>query len=1171
MSNFKRTLVSTKKSKLIFLTNYQKLVFSSLLMLFFALNSKAQSITTSYNSTGVFTVCDVAQANNLRISNGNGYALVNPRFTLKIPAGGTYVPGSIVTSTIGMTINEFNITNLNQPVFNLSNLGASNNVDITYQIQFGCGVIAFQSGGGLTKETLDFTYTGGSGSQNNITTASTYNVLAASLSIIAATNTSFTGNVGNTYNQQLTIRNGGLGCTSTAFVVLDRAGGTFSFSNPSVGTISNDTLFLNSATMPGGDGKWCNSEDVVVSYTVTINNCTTLNRAAQAGWGCGGSSCQLSTPANSNVIINNVTPLLVSSIVGSNLNYCFTGENQKHTIRITNNGAGPATNIRVSHSNFFPGSYLALARFDTTANWELRNSSGVVIGSLRGFTTLNTVGVDGGNDFYGASCAALPRFPEVQVPLNITLAPGDYVEYDVWMTARNLACYQCSNEGLIGLGFRTNLNYSNQCGTQPYTTDWTNSFSRALFAARQTLTGPVDVAGNTSFALNMLLGYNGTLDHLGRGSVYLAIPTAGLDISTDANFIMSTSGGVILPVATRNDTIFIGPFPVNTGFTREFNLPLMANCGTSGARTINSFYLVKYNATCSPTQKVACRSYTINVKCPAPCPKGGATPTNFALRRINFGSPDNDNNGVPNASGALNMSLVKDHNSVNGDTLMCTWNIKVFPNVEPTDPNVGQNFNHLYIDFKLGGTNPGDAGTLTALPNAVATIYPAGGGAAYTCTVTPSITGQKAHYDFSTCKANWVGGDSLVVNALYTVNQTNGDRYNDANGGGQTYFITDNYVYTTYVPQATATTAPINASTYTCETFNDYNQMARLWFVTWGSGGNIIGCTNTVSASVLINVRDWNERNAMFPSEYRNFYIPDTLRYTIPTGFKYRPTTASLDGTVINDADVQQVGNLITFTNLKSLFTPYGGTRTPIDEAGGYNVYFSIDPSCDAVAGSLSGYDAFMGVGNGLNTPLANYGVGGTGVGFNYIPAIPVLAGGGTVVTNTGAASWNIQLQNLANNADAANSFLYIEPVNSLSNIQIFEQPGNVLLTPDANGFYRLNTLLRSANRNFTITGDLSKCGLDSTKINFGYACLGYPTTFTPQSCQQGVWLKASGYPSSLDVTFDKVTSGTVALCTPTTFETVINSTLVGNLDNEVLKVVLPTGMSYVPGSVQVI
>jgi hypothetical protein len=81
MSNFKRTLVSTTKSKLIFLSNYQKLIFNSLMMLFFALNSKAQIITTSYNSTaqpnGAFTVCGTAQTNSLKTSKGNAAILTS--------------------------------------------------------------------------------------------------------------------------------------------------------------------------------------------------------------------------------------------------------------------------------------------------------------------------------------------------------------------------------------------------------------------------------------------------------------------------------------------------------------------------------------------------------------------------------------------------------------------------------------------------------------------------------------------------------------------------------------------------------------------------------------------------------------------------------------------------------------------------------------------------------------------------------------------------------------------------------------------------------------------------------------------------------------------------------------------------------------------------------------
>ncbi|MFY7965439.1 MAG: hypothetical protein ACOVO1_11110, partial [Chitinophagaceae bacterium] len=571
----------------------------------------------------------------------------------------------------------------------------------------------------------------------NITTASTYNVLAASLSIISATNTSFTGNVGSTYTQQLTIRNGGLGCTNTAFIKLDRAGGTFSFSNPSVGTISNDTLFLNNADMPGGDGKWCNSEDVTVSYDVTVNNCTNLNRAAQAGWGCGGSSCQVSTATNSNVIISNSVPTLVSSIVNPHYNYCFAGENVKQTVRITNNGTGPATNIKVRHHNFFPGSFRTRNYFDTTVTWELRNSSGVVIGTVNRFSPIGA-----SINVQIAGCATVSRLEEVEGNIGVTLAPGDFIEYDVWLTAENMSCLACNRTDGPNIGFRTNLFYQNQCATNNYTTGYTNTIGRANFMIDPVLTGPVDITGNVPFNLNVEIPvYLGNNHPNNIGSIYMAIPTAGTGISTSATSVSFTNGGstTSLPVFTRNDTIFI-KFPNNLSTSgRSFNLPLIISCGSGGAKTINSMFLSKYDSTCSPTQVMSCETFTTNLHCSEPCPKGGATPQSFVLKRINYGLADNDNNGVPDASGSINLNLIKDHNSVNGDTLMGIWNIKVFPNVEPTDPNVGLNFNHLYVDFNLGGTTAGAAGTLNALPSAQATVYPAGGGASFTCTVTPVV------------------------------------------------------------------------------------------------------------------------------------------------------------------------------------------------------------------------------------------------------------------------------------------------------------------------------------------------------------------------------------------------------------------------------------------------
>ncbi|MFY7964505.1 MAG: hypothetical protein ACOVO1_06385, partial [Chitinophagaceae bacterium] len=639
-------------------------------------NLNAQSITASYNSAGTFTVCDVAQTNSLRISNGNGFALNSPRFTLKIPTGGTYVPGSIATSTIGMTVSEFNITNLNQPVFNLSNLGASNNVDVTYQIQFGCGVIAFQSGGGLTKETLDFTYTGGSGSQNNITTASTYNVLAASLSIIAATNTNYTANVGDTYSQQLTIRNGGLGCTNTAFIKLDRAGGTFSFSNPSLGTISNDTLYLASANMPGGDGKWCNSEDVIVSYDVTVNNCTNLNRAAQAGWGCGGSACQLSTSQNSNVIISNTVPNLTITLPTPDRDYCFDGGSRVQRIQIVNTGNGIATNFRYAVTNSITGCCgTPLTAFDTA--WLMKDKNGNVFGSFRTISS-NPSPTWG---FGGVACG-LPtgKFNVAQMEFIGSIPANDTVYLEMNVYGANLACVACQPDytGWLIIGQR--FTYRNQCATSSYGNgaNYTGLINFNWPRTQWAQNIPADVSCTQTFNVELNYSSISTTVKVGTdGRAYFAMKYPVGDFILNGPILKTGSMSSVFTndVFTRNDTLFIRLTPNSSG-SGQIRIPFrIASCSGSscGLKQFNISHLFWYdsvNCANAVPLKNGCYNHNITVKCPEPCPPGGATPLNFTFERINFGQPDNDDNRIADAIRTIDKSKVALNTAVNGDSIL---------------------------------------------------------------------------------------------------------------------------------------------------------------------------------------------------------------------------------------------------------------------------------------------------------------------------------------------------------------------------------------------------------------------------------------------------------------------------------------------------------------------
>jgi uncharacterized repeat protein (TIGR01451 family) len=1148
-----------------------------LILSFFGSGIYAQNISVSYNSTAqpdaAFTVCGAAETNSLKISNGNGTAITGVLATLRIPTGGVYVVGSISGAT------ESNISNLNAPVFNLPNIPSSNNTTITYQIMYGCGVIAYQNGGGLTKETIDFTYNGG-GIQNGVTTPSTYNVIAAALSITSLTNLSFNGNVGSSFTQTATIVNGGLGCTNSAYIKLSNAGGSFSFSNPSLGIISNDTLFLNTALMPGGDGLWCNGESLTVSFTTSILDCNNLNRSTYVGWGCGGSSCQTSTPINSNVIINNTTPNLKVEVVNPNYDYCWRGEAVKQTFRIVNTGAGTASNIKLSVRSFYPNAFQGYNYFDTSLTWEVRNRNNTPIGAISNFTNLVPF-----TTFLNSNCTNVTRYYSLTGNLNpsLVLLAGDTLYLDVYSSAYNFACNPNACRDVIGwFGIQTQLDYKNQCGQGSYQEPYKGQVSRAYTELVSALNVATDVVGGQQFNLEVdWKVFNNQQHPNGSGSTIIAIPLAGTDLLPAASSI--TFAGYNFPMNVVNDTLFIGPAPQNITRSAHMTIPLQAICGNGGTKTINFFVLSKYSS-CSPVVKIGCRTVTTTIHCPTPCPKGGATPVKFSLNRINYGIADNNNDGKPDASGAIDLSKINDHHSVNGDTLRGTWNIKVNPNVDPLDANFNRIFTNTYIDFSLGGTL-GSAGTLIPLPNAVVTIYPVSNGTPIYCTVTPTIIGTKAHYDFSACKSTWEGGDSMVVAAKYVVAQTNASNYNKSNVSGLNLFVSNNEVYSTYSPQATPTTAPIANTTYTCDHFNDYNEISKIWLSPYIAQGQVItGCAGTINSHMRYYTR-YQEGGLIFPYEYRNFFVPDTMAVQIPTGFVYRSNSGVFSGTnfpsliSLPNNNVYQVGDTLYFTGLKNYFTSNGGAIIPGDETASYTVSFNVNPTCAAVSGSYTGSTNTSGLGNGLNTPSNDYHLNNiepvsprfyiSSPAYIYKAPQAILAGGGTVVTNTGAASWTMQLQNLANDASAANAYFYISPVNSFTNIIVKE--GATVIAPDANGFYRLGDLLASTNRNFTINADLGRCGLDSFRIYFGNSCSGsYPNTFSAQPCQQFSWFKANGFPAALDVTFDRTpSSGTVGLCTPFSLEALINSNLVGNLDNEVYKVILPPNVSYINGSVQ--
>lgn len=1136
----------------------------------------AQPITRGFDSTVLTIKIDFP-------------ACTSPLVTINL--GATYTPGTIeyipgslaqIGGSAGITIAESNISNLSSPQFSVSSTSAGQHITFTIKRRIGCGSAASSKDAVVVSGGCSFSETDPS--------VNTYNILAPGLTLSPPTSPLPNTGVGSSYNRTFSVNNGGNGCLDTLFVWVKYPTGCATLNSLKIGTTTltaaysngDSSLFKVFGANLTSDGKFCNGESITFTENFTVLKCNFTTTYGTAWNEYTNNICQFAI-GSADITMNNNLPNISASLVtptASQYSYCFLGDYKTQTVRITNNGAGAATNVQLYIRTFVPGSFGSILRLDTTGGFAIKNSVGTVIGTIprASMTVLSTSGI------YNASCALVNTAIQelrADLPSSIIIPAGGYIDVDVTTYTYNLMCNNCYTS-LAWFGFSSQVAYKNQCGLGAYQEAYKLLISRVSSNFNFTVENPTDVSGvapNNTFDFSISTTQFRNLNNPdGTGTTYLVVPLAGTGLLPNASSIVV--GGVTLPIFMQNDSMFVGPLPQNTTGTFEnkvFKLPMKADCTAGGGTKTLSFFVLNSYSSCAPVRKQNCTSSTIIIHCPLPCPLGGATPTNFNLRRINYGLPDNDNNGQPDAAGTIDLTKIFDHRSVNGDTLMGSWDITVNPNVEPTDPNVGQNFKYVYIDFNLvQGANPlGSKGSLNALNGAVATIYPAGGGAPFTCTINPVISGTIAHYELnSACRGgDWQAGDRIEFNAKYTVNQVNNYTYNRLYEGGLDLFQTRIEVYSTYTQKTSPQTAPINAQTYTCDHFNDFNQMSKIWLSAYIAASQIInGCTGSISSHMRQYTR-FQEPNNIFLYEYRNFYIPDTMKVQIPPGFIYRSGSGTFAGIAISDANVEAHGDTLYFINLRNYFKPYGGTNVPGDETSSYTITFNVNPTCAAAAGITPSYTNSFGIGNSINTPASDY-FGPSSVnasGYIYNPPQPQLTGGGSVNSTDGNGTWSVILQNISNSVASDNTWFYIDPIVGLSNIVVKE--GATVISPDVNGFYRIGNLASGANRTFTITATSTTCTPDSMRINMGFDCSSYPTSFSLQSCTKTTWLKLVNLESQIQLTVAKqpiiLPATTIDLCTPGTAEFVINSALAAFADNPVFNVYPPTGLTITSGEIE--
>jgi hypothetical protein len=1126
---------------------------------------------------------------------------INNFVTVNLGASNTpgliqYIAGSISKEggTAALTIAQSNITNLQSPVFSVTNTNAGDYIIFTIKRRANAGTATSTKDAVSVTGTVSFSETDPD--------VNPYALKSPTLTVVPAA-TIANANIGNTFIRTITVTNGGSGCLDTLGFWIKYPAGSIQLNSLKIGLTTltpffqtaDSAYFRVTGTAFGADKLFCNGETISFTENMTLLKCNPTTVYGTAWYSHQDNLIGGDELGESIITMNNAIPILTATLTTTlPFQYCFiAGETKIQNIRVTNSGTGPATNVQLSLRYYIPGSSTGSVAFDTTSAWVVKNSASVPIGFVDNFSN-----VSGAGYFSNACGSSIGIIGEGTGNFinNIIIAAGDYVTVEVVTVPYAFSCEPNTCQYYSSwLTFQSKVDYKNQCAASNYSEPYKTLASRSYLYYNYTLESPTNINGtapSNTFNLDLFFTYWNNLNNPdGSGSTKLAIPLLNTGFAPNASSV--SFAGYTFPITVINDTLFI-VFPQNAPYaTGLFRIPMIANCSAGGGpKTLQVFILNKYSG-CSAFSKFSCQSATITINCSVTCTKGGASTSSFSLKRINYGQPDNDNNGVPDASGSINPALISDHHSVHGDTLLGKWDIKIYPNIDPTDPNFGAAVKYVYIDAKLA--NPGTykkyPGHLIEIPNAQVIIYPAGGGAIINCTVSPTvISEQVAHYELNTsCRGgDWLPGDSLVFMAKFFVNGYNADNTFAAlpsekkiSYAYQDLFTTDNYVYSTYTQKTTNQIAPLAGQTYSCSKFDDYSQISRIWLSPWMYDGQAInGCTNTLHAGIRQYTRGQEGPNT-FPYEYRNFFIPDEMVVVIPSGYTYKANSATLGyaGLPISNANVYQIADTLHFINLRNFYTKYGGTLVPGDETEDKYVYFTIDPSCSAIVGSSFGGCNNIGLGNGINTPVTDYYMWYSSTNQSipqarnqngmYIYTAPqnALSGGGTVISTDGTASWNVVLQNTSNSIAADNGYLYISPLNAVSNITVKE--GATTIVPDVNGFYRLNTLASGFNRTFTITGKAGNCGLDSIKVNQGWGCAGYPASFAAATCTISTWLKVENYESQIQLAITNQPTSTVLFCTGETLDFVMGSAQAAFADDPEFRVTPPTGMYFTQGQVE--
>ncbi len=1134
-------------------------------LLFTNIFISAQNLEFIFDNNPEIEVCGEADLLTITITNISTNILSNPEYVLSLPGGIEYNNSSLLEIT-NNGLSEVNVSSSDNLIFQSNNLAVGDSLKFTLNYQADNNAVLFQDNGGVFRHELTVNFAGGSETE----ISSSFNILAPALSILSALPTSQSMISGSSTVRDLTIINGGIGKTDYLFITDVINDPSLTLTGVDIGTLVNDTIFLSGSDFSGignGDNFLDQNESIVVRETLAGTSCTdiTVSSSLKVHWGCELPYISSSSTTYANITLDFQSPSLTVS-TNESFSSCFGyGNSFEQELIITNVGSGVASQIEIDifKSLGYVYNESIYSRFDEASlNYRVGvNGTPIYPNNINAIVSPNT-------DSY----ACLGNAPKGRLIFTIpTIEPGDvvYVNWDAIP-----CCIQtCNNDAVKG--WRSEIEYTDICNVLLYDTfivgQEENEQDLNIFTET-----PLDlISGEAEDFKFLLSSFENNLPH-GEGAHYKAVFVLDQDLvyqSLDfkSNGIVWDDNEITYDSNTRTVVAkFFTPEPFNL-VQSEMILNLMGVCGVAGWKNVNMDVYFIPDTTCSNTCEIQL-DCNIQVSAYLHCPSGNCNTLrviDFDVSRTNFGSPDNDINGLADNSGNLDMNKVRADRAMVGDTIMGS--------VHSVIGNTTESFEYASFNSTV------DFGSVLSPTSAVVSIYDASSGNAYEITgLSPTVVPagtytRKFNYDLSISNLTsldaglsgylYEAGDSINVTFSYSVDESVVGLIQE------TTFYNEFYISQFATPTAGQKEA--------CNFRNGRVTLIGYTFRNdWHNEVNTLTCSETTRQYFGMSIGNLYSNYAggnLFPYEYRSWgnlkeafiEIPANYSFTNARIQQYRTVSTNAYGTqTINDIEPESiVGNIVSFNieqyylNNQLEFSDDGfhgfieveltaNCNTPENVYEQINWTFNYQKTA-AIDGQESGIVAATYPDN-----------------IKYNPAkILLISDNPYQNTGTRDVAWDFKVRNYTEGT-ASNSWIYINAPSNLNILSIVNDANGEELIKQGN-FYLIGDQAGNSLMDLTINGKILNCNDVQITAISGFDCNGYPNSIGEVACpSQQLDLVVEPYAAAFQT---RISSEIMAdPCVPMMeIEIDITSVKLGNMFEMFIDFTTPDAnkISLVPGS----